>query len=135
MTNVPCRRPIKSQLKSWGDGEKREPLGPYMGFANKNIPQNKNVPKNDTSVVIEQLNQYKPKASYKQRLPIPNEPVIISDYTPGDIISSLKRAQVHGRLSTLDDQIRVRLIDESRSIMVPLGKGNSNSFITLLIYS
>ena len=36
--HIPSRqKKIKSQLKSWGDGEERKPLGPYMGFENKNV--------------------------------------------------------------------------------------------------
>ena len=43
ITNVPSRtKKIKSQLKSWGDGDKREPLGPYMGFDNKSIKEREN---------------------------------------------------------------------------------------------
>ena len=36
--HMPSRhKKIKCQLKSWGDGEERKPLGPYMGFENKNV--------------------------------------------------------------------------------------------------
>ena len=92
----------KIVMKTWGDGEKRQPLkeSKYQGFSKNTMPSRSPFrPKSDISLLLAYLDKFSPRdCNFEKLLAIPGEPVVIKTKANGDIIPTYKRAQ--GRLLT-----------------------------------